>query len=120
MGERGLPPLAEQARKAVYNWLQYHPLAVPRQRETGMITVANNKGITLTPSQAAPSPLLSLPQPSQRLPVGGAAVGAPFWRGTSVFPAGLPIRQWDGVELRFIQVVSADWILWLHRNRDDV
>jgi hypothetical protein len=53
VGEKGLPAIAEQARKTIYDWLQYHPLAIPRQRDTGMITMAKYKGISLTPSPAA-------------------------------------------------------------------
>jgi hypothetical protein len=29
VGERSLPAIAEQARKAIYNWLQYHPWVIP-------------------------------------------------------------------------------------------
>jgi hypothetical protein len=71
VGERSLPAIAEQARKGIYNWLQYHPLAIPRQRDTGMITAAGNKGISLTPSPAAPRPFLTPPQPPPRLLAGG-------------------------------------------------
>jgi hypothetical protein len=44
VGERGLPAIVEQTRKPICNWLQSHPLAIPRQRETGMITVKGTKG----------------------------------------------------------------------------
>jgi hypothetical protein len=69
VGERGLPAIAEQARKAIYNWLQYHPLAIPRQRDTGMITVGRNKEISLTPASrgaGGSEPLFR--RGSQRLP----------------------------------------------------
>jgi hypothetical protein len=93
VGERGLPAIAEQARKAIYNWLQYHPLAIPRQRDTGMVTVAKNKGLSLTPSLAAPRPFLTPPQPPPRLLPGGPGVGATFLEGG---PASSPLGSLTG------------------------
>jgi hypothetical protein len=91
--ERSLPAIAEQARKAIYNWLQYHPLAIPRQRDTGMMTVARNKGISLTPSPAAFRQFLTPPKPPPRLLAGGSVVGAPFLKGG---PASSPLGSLTG------------------------